>query len=622
MPRDVDYKELRSLLLSSKKPDWSKALKQLTPMEDEVTFRFMLEMQQHTEGEIKRTLFNLINNNKGKYKIPTIIEHLESNTEDISYFQEYFQQTFLQRKYIDLLIGASELEDNAEETVQLIRFMSYVGNKEVFEVLTSLVSHDVDDIKMAALEGLDKFDFPNLGNTLLLTYRRESDEVAKKVLDIFLKRRMVKESVSLINSIFKKSDELRTETVKCLSMVNRNELKRYLGDFLKRDEQLKARVIALFREEGQEQLAKDIESAAWVEKDGPRREEVILVLSGVFLNRFNFCRMLGTTFNVQEAKNLPELREKLKTERVDLILMDVNIMHVTVDEVVTAIRAVSRSVPIVPFFSDLTKEQMKAVRKHNLNYFIIMPCQETSVFTAINQALNTSKPFQYTKTIPPLKTQPAPSAPTPTPAPPPPAPSPPAQEIEEISAAAQEQVIPETPVESETPLEPEALETPEIMSGPAPPEVSEPAEPEIPEPAPAVESQREFAEGAAIFKEGDPADCCYVIKSGRVRLVKQGMSGGTIKIAVLEPGDIFGEMSVLSNSPRTVTAIAVVNVVVEAVSWNKLLSSLQDNPKFARQVTVACSNQLKSLMDTTSKLQEEMETFFKTMQEIIDNLGG
>jgi len=100
------------------------------------------------------------------------------------------------------------------------------------------------------------------------------------------------------------------------------------------------------------------------------------------------------------------------------------------------------------------------------------------------------------------------------------------------------------------------------------------------------------------------------------------MSGGTIKIAVLEPGDIFGEMSVLSNSPRTVTAIAVVNVVVEAVSWNKLLSSLQDNPKFARQVTVACSNQLKSLMDTTSKLQEEMETFFKTMQEIIDNLGG
>jgi CRP-like cAMP-binding protein len=69
---------------------------------------------------------------------------------------------------------------------------------------------------------------------------------------------------------------------------------------------------------------------------------------------------------------------------------------------------------------------------------------------------------------------------------------------------------------------------------------------------------RAFADGAAIFHEGDPGDAMYFIASGAVRIEKQtGMGAGARKIlAVLEPGDYFGEMALFDQQPRSATAVA------------------------------------------------------------------
>src|SRR5262245_12606176 len=67
---------------------------------------------------------------------------------------------------------------------------------------------------------------------------------------------------------------------------------------------------------------------------------------------------------------------------------------------------------------------------------------------------------------------------------------------------------------------------------------------------------RRFPAGQEIFKEGDPGDGVYVVRSGRVRLSAR-LSGGERRVfSEVTPGDFFGEMAVLDQLPRSATATA------------------------------------------------------------------
>lgn len=57
-----------------------------------------------------------------------------------------------------------------------------------------------------------------------------------------------------------------------------------------------------------------------------------------------------------------------------------------------------------------------------------------------------------------------------------------------------------------------------------------------------------------LFHEGDRGDAAYIIREGRIRVVKE--SAGNTLLAVLKPGDIIGEMSLLHSQPRTAGAAA------------------------------------------------------------------
>ncbi|HPA72406.1 MAG TPA: cyclic nucleotide-binding domain-containing protein, partial [Spirochaetota bacterium] len=65
----------------------------------------------------------------------------------------------------------------------------------------------------------------------------------------------------------------------------------------------------------------------------------------------------------------------------------------------------------------------------------------------------------------------------------------------------------------------------------------------------------EYAPNQLIFCEFEPGNEFYFIQSGRVKIVK--IVNNTEKtLDVLKPGDVFGEMAILENSPRSATAIA------------------------------------------------------------------
>ena len=77
---------------------------------------------------------------------------------------------------------------------------------------------------------------------------------------------------------------------------------------------------------------------------------------------------------------------------------------------------------------------------------------------------------------------------------------------------------------------------------------------------------KEYENGQVIIAEYEPGDSFYLIQSGKVRLVK--CVNDTLKnLDVLKPGEFFGEMAILDNSPRSATCMAAGHV--KCLEFNK-----------------------------------------------------
>ncbi len=63
------------------------------------------------------------------------------------------------------------------------------------------------------------------------------------------------------------------------------------------------------------------------------------------------------------------------------------------------------------------------------------------------------------------------------------------------------------------------------------------------------------AAGDVLFEEGDPGDALYVVLDGEVRISRQVPGMGEEALAILGPGESFGEMALVDASPRSADAI-------------------------------------------------------------------
>ena len=75
----------------------------------------------------------------------------------------------------------------------------------------------------------------------------------------------------------------------------------------------------------------------------------------------------------------------------------------------------------------------------------------------------------------------------------------------------------------------------------------------------------QFAPGEIIFSEGDVGGEMFILQTGRVEIVKL-IGGEDRRLAILEKGDFFGEMSMLEEMPRNATARAVDQVSARSPS--------------------------------------------------------
>ena len=69
-----------------------------------------------------------------------------------------------------------------------------------------------------------------------------------------------------------------------------------------------------------------------------------------------------------------------------------------------------------------------------------------------------------------------------------------------------------------------------------------------------VTAEESHATGTKLFQYGDPGDKLFIILDGKVRISREVAGMGEEALAVLGPGEVFGEMSLLDESPRSADA--------------------------------------------------------------------
>lgn len=108
--------------------------------------------------------------------------------------------------------------------------------------------------------------------------------------------------------------------------------------------------------------------------------------------------------------------------------------------------------------------------------------------------------------------------------------------------------------------------------------------------------ERNFHAGRVIFVEGDPSHEAYLLKSGRVDIVRLNR-GRRHVLQHLEAGDIFGEMGLVLENIRTADAIALEDCTCYVIDQAELERQLGDSPRFVQGLVRTLSKRLKRMND-------------------------
>jgi CRP-like cAMP-binding protein len=104
---------------------------------------------------------------------------------------------------------------------------------------------------------------------------------------------------------------------------------------------------------------------------------------------------------------------------------------------------------------------------------------------------------------------------------------------------------------------------------------------------------RKFPKDAVIFEEGSVGDYMYLIREGQVKVTKMSDDGREKILEMLEPGDFFGEMSLLDREPRSASIKTTQACLLLALSRQDFLDLLRQNPDVAMEMIRVMARRLR-----------------------------
>jgi len=108
-------------------------------------------------------------------------------------------------------------------------------------------------------------------------------------------------------------------------------------------------------------------------------------------------------------------------------------------------------------------------------------------------------------------------------------------------------------------------------------------------------------EGTVLFQAGDAGDTMYIIRSGRIRIYTHDLNARQITLTHHGQNEIFGELSLIDQRPRSASAAVVETLKVFTLRREDLLKLLNDRP----QIGLAMIRSLTHLLRNTTTYLEE-----------------
>ena len=101
-----------------------------------------------------------------------------------------------------------------------------------------------------------------------------------------------------------------------------------------------------------------------------------------------------------------------------------------------------------------------------------------------------------------------------------------------------------------------------------------------------------FKEGQVIIREGDTGDLFYVVTEGQAEIIVRDADGSDVVLHVAGPGDFFGELSMLTNEPRSARVRAAEPVTTLVLERDEFFNFLRTHTHAAIDVLVELGGRL------------------------------
>lgn len=117
--------------------------------------------------------------------------------------------------------------------------------------------------------------------------------------------------------------------------------------------------------------------------------------------------------------------------------------------------------------------------------------------------------------------------------------------------------------------------------------------------------EQHFLPGEVILLEGDFSQELYILVSGQVRIVKDRGKAQERTLAVLGPGDFFGEMAIFESAPRSATAVAEEEAELLVLSPDKFKQTIYQKPDMAFEIFRELSARLRRREEQALSMRQQ-----------------
>jgi len=134
-------------------------------------------------------------------------------------------------------------------------------------------------------------------------------------------------------------------------------------------------------------------------------------------------------------------------------------------------------------------------------------------------------------------------------------------------------------------------------------------------------SPQKLQRGDPVFDEGDPAERMFVIRYGRVAITRRSAEHKESIVALMEAGDLFGEMGLFDGEPRSAGARALVPSELVVVPFAPLMRVFDDRPTLLRPMVKLLCRRVRA-GDAALADSRFLDVSGRTAKRLLELSGG